>query len=190
MNILWDFDGTLMDTYPSYTKMVKEASQSVLQDEEIFALLKVSFGHAFSELGLSEEEIKHIKKLERGLAPEDFKPFPGLQEVLEAADVNVIMTHKERALAQAILEANDLDRYFTEIVAIDDGYPRKPDPASYRYLHEKYRIDLAVGDRELDIIPAKKLGIQTCLFQNHEAEADYYVDNYGEFFEKVPLLKK
>ena len=42
MNILWDFDGTLMDTYPSYTKMVKEASQSALQDEEIFALLKVS----------------------------------------------------------------------------------------------------------------------------------------------------
>ncbi|PQD97061.1 phosphoglycolate phosphatase [Pradoshia eiseniae] len=190
MNILWDFDGTLMDTYPSYTKMVKEASQSALQDEEIFALLKVSFGHAFSELGLSEDEIKHIKELERSLAPEDFKPFLGLREVLEAADMNVIMTHKERALAQAILEVNDLNQYFTEIVAIDDGYPRKPDPASYRYLHEKYRIDLAVGDRELDIIPAKKLGIQTCLFQNHEAEADYYVDDYREFFKKVLLLNK
>ena len=190
MNILWDFDGTLMDTYPAYTKMVKEASRCGLLDEEIFALLKVSFGHAFKELGLSEEQIKHIKELERSLAPEDFKPFPGLKAVLEATDVNVIMTHKERALAQAILEANDLDRYFTEIVAIDDGYPRKPDPASYRYLHEKYGIDLAVGDRELDIIPAKKLGIQTCLYQNHAASADYYVDDYGEFFEKVPLLNK
>ena len=190
MNLLWDFDGTLMDTYPAYTKMVKDAVQCGLPDEEIFALLKVSFGHAFKELDLSDEEIKQIKRLERGLTPEDFKPFPGLREVLEAAEVNVIMTHKERALAKAILEANDLDRYFTEIVAIDDGYPRKPDPASYRYLHEKYRIDLAVGDRELDIIPAKMLGIQTCLFQNHKAAADYYVDDYGEFFDKVPIGKK
>ena len=85
--------------------------------------MKVSFGHAFSELGLSKDEIKHIKELERSLAPEDFKPFPGLREVLEAAEVNVIMTLKERALAQAILEVNDLNQYFTEIVAIDDGYP-------------------------------------------------------------------
>lgn len=190
MNILWDFDGTLMDTYPAYTKMVKEAVQCGLSDEEIFALLKVSFGHAFKELGLSDEEIKRVKQLERELEPEDFKPFPGLCEVLAAADVNVIMTHKERALARAILEANGLSRYFTEIVAIDDGYPRKPDPASYRYLHEKYGLNLAVGDRELDIIPAKMLGIQTCLFQNHSAEADYYVDDYREFFEKVPHIKK
>ncbi|WP_148629781.1 HAD-IA family hydrolase [Bacillus sp. E214] len=185
MNILWDFDGTLFDTYPGYARMVKSAVETPLSEEEIFSLLKVSFGHAFNELKLTEEQIKHIHILERQLKPLDFKPFPGVKNVLEAADLNVIMTHKYREGAESILKANGMDQYFTEIVAIDDGYPKKPHPASYQYLHDKYRIDLAVGDRELDILPAKSIGIKTCLFQNDTPGADYYVNSYDTFFEIV-----
>ena len=102
--------------------------------------------------------------------------------MLAAADINVIMTHKNREGALNILRAHGLDKYFTEIVSSEDGFPLKPDPTSYRYLHEKYQLDLAVGDRELDILPAKAIGIRTCLFQNHTPGADYYVDNYKDFF--------
>ena len=185
MNILWDFDGTLFDTYPGYARMVKNAVQTNLSEEEIFSLLKVSFGHASQELNLTDEQIKHIHLLERQLKPLDFKPFPGLKEVLESADLNVIMTHKYREGAESILKANGMDQYFTEIVATDDGFPRKPHPASYQYLHDKYRIDLAVGDRELDILPAKSIGIKACLFQNDTPVADYYVDSYYRFFDIV-----
>jgi len=49
-------------------------------------------------------------------------------------------------------------------------------------LHEKHHIDLAIGDREIDLIPAKELGIATCIFQNQNVNADYYLSNYADFF--------
>lgn len=185
MNILWDFDGTLMNTYPAYAKLVKGAVETPLTEMEIYDLLKVTFGHAFREMGLSKEQVAHIRALERQLHPSDFAPFPSVEKVLAAAEINVIMTHKYREGAESILKFHGLDGYFTEIVSMDDGFPLKPDPASYRYLHEKYHIDLVVGDRELDVLPAQMLGIQTCLFQNHGAQADYYVDHYDDFFDIV-----
>lgn len=185
MHILWDFDGTLMDTYPAYARTFKQALDVPQSEEEIFSLLKVTFGHAFQTLGLSREQIERLRFLERRLEPEEFKPFPDVEKVLAAAELNVIMTHKNREGALKILRAHGLEKYFTEIVTADDGFPLKPDPASYRYLHEKYRLDLAVGDRELDILPAKAIGIKTCLFQNHTPGADYYVDSYENFFSVV-----
>lgn len=182
MNILWDFDGTLMDTYPAYAKTFKKALDVPQSEEEILSLLRVTFGHAFRALGLSGEQIEHLRSLERQLEPEEFQPFPHVEEVLAAADINVIMTHKYREGALKILCAHGLEKYFTEIVTVDDGFPLKPDPASYRYLHDKYHLDLAVGDRELDILPAKAIGIKTCLFQNHTPGADYYLDSYEDFF--------
>lgn len=182
MRILWDFDGTLMDTYPAYARTFKGALDTPYSEEEVFQLLKVTFGHAFKTLGLTREQIEHLRSLERQLKPEEFQPFSGVENVLAAAELNVIMTHKNREGVHAILRAHGLEKYFTEIVTADDGFPLKPDPASYRYLHEKYRLDLAVGDRELDILPAKAIGIRTCLFQNRTPGADYYVDHYDQFF--------
>ncbi|GAY77594.1 hypothetical protein NBRC111894_3148 [Sporolactobacillus inulinus] len=46
---------------------------------------------------------------------------------------------------------------------------------------------MAVGDRTLDIIPAKKLGKKTCLFQNDAPGADFYLDRYDQFFDRVKL---
>ena len=56
MHILWDFDGTLMDTYPVYARTFKKALDVPQTEEEIFALLKVTFGHAFKTLGLTQEQ--------------------------------------------------------------------------------------------------------------------------------------
>ena len=187
MKILWDFDGTIMDTYPVYARTFKAALDTPYTEAEVMALLKVTFGHAFTTMGLTKEQIAHLRYLERQLQPEDFRPFPDIEKVLAAAEVNVIMTHKYRAGADAILEAAGLREYFTEIVSADDGFPLKPDPASYRYLHEKYGLDLVIGDRELDILPGRSIGVKTCLFQNHTPGADYYVDSYDTFFDVINL---
>ena len=41
----------------------------------------------------------------------------------------------------------------------------KTEFVSLHHLHKKHNINLAIGDRELDLIPAKELGISTCMFQ-------------------------
>ncbi|WHY63178.1 HAD hydrolase-like protein [Cytobacillus firmus] len=182
MNILWDFDGTLFDTYPAYTAIVRGVmNDKKVSDEEIFCQLKVSFSDAFQHFKLNEEQIKTIRMRARQLRPNDLKPFPNVEQVLKQADKNVIMTHKERDDVLSILTFHKLDGYFTDMVAGDDGYPRKPHTASYEFLHEKHKVDLAIGDRKIDILPAKKLGIRTCLFQNEAHGADYYLNHYRDF---------
>lgn len=187
LTILWDFDGTLFDTYPIYTKIFKE----VLNDEnisemEVYLQLKISFRHACSYYHLSEEQEKDFFLLEERISPKDILPFDHVEEVLKYANKNVIMTHKLRKDVLTILTYYEWEKYFSEIVAGDDGFPRKPNKKSYEYLNYNHHIDIVIGDREIDIIPAKELGIQACLFNNKKSEmADFYFDNYKEFLEKL-----
>ncbi|GAA0426637.1 HAD-IA family hydrolase [Agaribacter marinus] len=185
MNILWDFDGTLIDTYPRYTECFKEVLQDKADEHEIYQQLKISFGHAITYFRMTREQEEEVRRLIDHISPEEVNPFEGLEHVLQFADTNVIMTHKDRKNLLRVLNYHGLASYFTDVVTIDDGFPRKPDTSSYVYLHEKYLLDLAVGDREIDLIPAKKLGIKTCSFQNQYISADFYLTSYTDFFEVV-----
>ncbi|MBD8067601.1 HAD-IA family hydrolase [Bacillus sp. PS06] len=185
MNILWDFDGTLFDTYPVFTETLARILPEHTPKEKIYEHLKVSFSHATQFFKLTEEQIKQYHSFEERVPISEIKPFPGVEDILKFATKNVIMTHKPRKAVQAILAFYHFDQYFAEIVAGDDGFPRKPDSASYEYLHERHQLDLAIGDRLLDIIPAKKIGLKTGLFQNHSEGADFYLDHYQDFFTKI-----
>ena len=169
MNILWDFDGTLFDTYPVYTKILSQVLGEEISEEEIYKNLKVSFSHAIDYYKISKKQLSEIDVLESRITIEDIKPFEKVEEVLKFADKNVIMTHK----------------YFVDMVTIDDGFPRKPNSLAYDHLHKKHNINLAIGDRELDLIPAKELGISTCMFQGSCDVADYSLAHYSEFFQVV-----
>lgn len=185
MNILWDFDGTLFDTYPAYSNIFSQVLGETVDKKEIYETLKISFSHAAQYYSLSENQIREINILESKLAPNDIKPFEKVEEVLQFANKNVIMTHKDRRGVLSILEYYGWDKYFDDIVTIDDGFPRKPNSSAYKYLHEKHHIDLAIGDREIDLIPAKELGIATCIFQNPNVDADYCLSDYSDFFKIV-----
>ncbi|GIO29854.1 MULTISPECIES: HAD hydrolase-like protein [Paenibacillus] len=184
MNILWDFDGTLFDTYPAFTDIFYDILGGDISKEEIYSHLKISMTHAARHFGFTEQQIRDWRNRET-VHPGGTPPFSGVEEVLRFADLNVIMTHKPRKEVLEILEYYRWERYFRHIVAGDDGFPRKPDPASYRFLHETYRLDLAIGDREIDILPAKAIGISTCLFQNRTPGADFYLERYEDFFEVI-----
>ncbi|AJG61657.1 MULTISPECIES: HAD-IA family hydrolase [Bacillus] len=185
MNILWDFDGTLFDTYPVYTKILSQVLGKEISKEEIYTKLKVSFSHAINYYEISKKQLSEINVLESRIMIEDIKPFEKVEEVLKFADKNVIMTHKDRAGVLSILNHYGWDKYFVDMVTIGDGFPRKPNSLAYNHLHKKHNIDLAIGDRELDLIPAKELGISTCMFQGNCDVADYSLSHYSEFFKIV-----
>ncbi|WP_456274803.1 HAD-IA family hydrolase [Bacillus sp. AK031] len=187
MNILWDFDGTLFDTYPAYTRVFSKVLGGTEDEKEIYEKLKVTYPHALEHYNVSEDQQEEMKKLRSQLAPEDMPPFQHVEEVLKSADKNVIMTHKDRAGVMEILQHYGWEKYFDDIVTIDDGFPRKPHSASYKYLHDKHAIDLAIGDRELDLLPARELGIKTCIFQGNCEVADYRLYDYSEFFNTIKI---
>ncbi|MFS0560744.1 HAD-IA family hydrolase [Terribacillus sp. 179-K 1B1 HS] len=183
MNILWDFDGTLFNTYPAYTNAFSSVLGEAIDKEEIYRNLKISYSHAIEHYNIAQEKDAEIKSLIKKLLPQDLKPFNHVEKILQYANKNVIMTHKHREGVLAILQYYGWDKYFSDMVTIDDGFPRKPDCAAYKYLHEKHRIDLVIGDRELDLLPAKDLGIATCMYQGESCIADYHIQNYDDFFE-------
>lgn len=182
MNILWDFDGTICNTYPAYAKLFCQMVNKRASYEEVLQRLKISFAHAFEYFQLTSNEIEEFMKQDEQLDVTQLSPFANIENVLRLADQNVIMTHKDKATVEKVLHHYHLAQYFAEIVTPEDGYPRKPDPLSYEYLHQKYDLTLAIGDRELDLIPAKKIGINTCMFQGRSEVADFSITDYKEFY--------
>lgn len=194
MKILWDFDGTLFDTYPCYVSTLCQVMEGRVSEETMMKKMKKSFGYAVDFFKIPNEVVEKYIELENALPPDTKPPFPYVKDVLQQASLNVIMTHKPRNEVKTMLDFYGWENLFTEIVCGDDGYPRKPNPESYHYLHNKYGIDLAVGDRKIDLLPAKKMGIKTCLFNpTDDADksairiADFVVTSYKEFFQVVQL---
>ena len=72
-----------------------------------------------------------------------------------------MVSHRDRQVL-TLIEQTGIAPYFTEIVTADEGFPRKPDPASMLYLKGKYGIQtgLVIGDRPIDIEARELQGFQ------------------------------
>ncbi|MCM3691415.1 HAD-IA family hydrolase [Neobacillus niacini] len=190
MNILWDFDGTLFDTYPALVEGFIELSQQNLDPVEVLKWLKIDSLTAFKHYGIDEDKRADYKRIDKQYSKEYSKPFEHLEEVLSSVENNIIVTHRDMESTIYLLEKYQLTHYFKEIVSVEEqGFDRKPHPSSYEFVLKKYQIDLVVGDRELDLLPARKLGIKTVAFQNQNIEADFHLESYEDFIPSV-LNKK
>jgi phosphoglycolate phosphatase-like HAD superfamily hydrolase len=186
MNILWDFDGTLFDTYPSLVEGFVELSGRDLDRTEVLKWLKKDSKTAFRHYGIEESQRENYMELHNKHAKETSIPFEHLKEVLSQVDGNIIVTHRDKASTIYLLEKFNLREYFKDIVAVEEqGFMRKPDCAAYEFVLKSHSIDLVVGDRDLDLIPARKLKIKTVAFQNQDIEADFHIESYEDFIPKV-----
>ncbi|MED4205732.1 HAD-IA family hydrolase [Neobacillus mesonae] len=185
MNILWDFDGTLFDTYPAMVEGFIKLSGQELSHGEVLKWLKVDSKTAFKHFGISENQRDEFQRLNSEYSKAS-KPFENLEDALSAAETNIIVTHRDQASTIFLLEKYQLAQYFKEIVAVEEqGFQRKPHRSSYEYVLKRYQIDLVVGDRDLDLIPARELKIKTAAFQNQHIEADFHFDSYADFIQVV-----
>ncbi|HNX00857.1 MAG TPA: HAD-IA family hydrolase [Candidatus Cloacimonadota bacterium] len=197
-NLIWDFDGTLFDTYPAISRSLEGAlkNHGINEDiNEITALCKITLqtaiDHYCEKYGLDPDEIfKGYGEFYQTISLKDIPPFEGLRDVLEFCKAtgrkNYIITHRPLYMLMDHLSYYDLDKYFEFMITSDDGYKRKPDPESFVALREKFdlpvELTLAIGDRDLDILAAKGAGFKTCLYQNPDRTipADYFVSNMEE----------
>src|SRR5690625_415050 len=183
MRLLWDLDGTIFDTYPaivdSFLTIYEEVHGEPIHPSEALLWLKRTSLEAFERFEIPESARWKFKELNRERAEEGSEPFEGIEEILAAAELNVIVTHRSKQSTEELLEKWDLLPYFKEIISPDDdGFLRKPDTGAYQYLYDKYDLTWAIGDRALDLIPANTVGMKTCAFQNNEIDADLYIEAY------------
>nr|WP_269719509.1 HAD-IA family hydrolase [Bacillus timonensis] len=189
--MLWDFDGTLFNTYPALVKGFIHLSGKDLDPNEVLKWLKVNSKVAFQHYGIDESKREEYIKLYNQYSFNS-QPFEHVKEVLQVADDNFIVTHRDKESTLFLLEKFNLLRYFKVVVSVEEeGFARKPHAASYQHVMKDYPIDLVIGDRELDLIPARELGIKTVAFDNSDIEADFHLDSYADFSTTVlPYVNK
>lgn len=203
-DIIWDFDGTLFDTYPGTVNSFKKALKDNGIDEvneNILNYLKVSESYAityFKKLyGLDEKFINMYAIYKKDIKPEMVRPFPFATKVcrqLTSKGVrNYIITHRGDSTLK-FLQYYDMISSFTEVITKQYGFKRKPDPESFMYLINKYQIDksaaLVIGDRECEILGGKAAGIKTCLFNTNDISFTASPDfNIGSLNKLIDIVK-
>jgi HAD superfamily hydrolase (TIGR01549 family) len=204
-SIIWDFDGTLIDTYPEMTRLVNEAVTTfgkTVTLERVTELSCISVDFCIRELAKEftisyEALLEQFNRVYDTIKREEQCPFPGVVDVCKTVQAtggrNFIVTHRRKKSLFELLETHALRPYFTDIVAGDDGFPKKPDPQAMRYLLDKYQLPpvsvLVVGDRDIDIRAGQSLGVKTCLFRASfpELEPDLTIKDFSELLAHLLL---
>lgn len=198
---IWDFDGTLFDTYPVMAKSLESALREYGYSDpynELIARLKVSsvatMAHYCEKYALGDDFRETYRKYST-MNEGEIKVFDGAIEVckriVDTGGKNFIYTHRGLS-TEKYMAAAGLDRYFTEYITSDNGFKRKPDPEGVIYLIEKYNLPkeltVMVGDRDVDIGAAKNAGITGCFLRGTHMEckeADITIDRLSQVTELI-----
>lgn len=192
-NYVWDFDGTLFDTYPAMVDGALQAMAAlgILADQEtIYPIMKkFSTRQLIKEYQLPEEQFTPLFHRYEAASQKISKPFVGTQEVLRSLKSqgakHFILTHRLSSSTWGLLEQFDLADLIEEVIGIDRNFPRKPAPDSLNDLIQRHQLKksetIMIGDRRLDIEAGKNAGVLTCLYDiDHflqDIPADYVVDD-------------
>lgn len=174
----WDFDGTLMDTYPPLVRVFMLACvRCGIQEteEHVLDLMKDNLRRAIRAVGeangMTFEEFNAVfREEEKGITYDEMKPLPGIPETLRALKEqggrHFLLTHRG-AEAWDFLEHAGLKQYFEGGVVLQDNFPRKPHPESMTYLMNRYGVKpeeaIMIGDRPLDTAAGRNAGAISCL---------------------------
>ncbi|MCD5172913.1 HAD-IA family hydrolase [Enterococcus faecium] len=205
-NYIWDFDGTLFDTYPAMVdgawQALKDFGISMDKKEIYFKMKKYSTSYLINESNLNAREFNELFHRYEKESTEVSRPFPETKQVLEMLKDNggrhFILTHRLTESTWGLLKEHRLAHLIEEVVGIDQDFPRKPDPASLNYLIDTFHLErtdtMMIGDRRLDIEAGKNAGVATCLYDIDyflgEIPADYVVGNLNEILTLQSIIKK
>ena len=181
-NILFDLDGTLLDTALDLANALNAVRLSCklpqLPIETIrptvsqgaSMMIKVGFGVEVGDPEFDEIRKKFLKIYSENIA-EETKLFEGMKEVLEKLEktekVWGIVTNKSSWLTIPLLKALSLDKRPACIVCGDTVEHIKPHPAPVIYACKQMKCDpastLFIGDAERDIKAGIEAGAKTAV---------------------------
>lgn len=174
--LLFDIDGTLVDTFDAILTSMNIAMEEVgaepLRREELRPLIGRTVASQLAILrGMSgrvvdtvhEAYYRHFADLVRTGA----RLYPGVREALEVLRGYTMgtITTRRSSVAQLMLQVCQIDKFFTTIVGGDEVTRPKPHPdlvqRSCDSLGVSPREAVAVGDSPVDILAAMAAGART-----------------------------
>lgn len=177
-HIFWDFDGTLLDTYPGMVRSFVAGAADYgieIKQERALALMKVNLTHCCETVGAENDVavcnlLAAFRRHEQDELARGLPPVEGIPEVLAALHGrgirHYVATHRDLQCRE-LLEKAGLLKYFTGFVTAEDKLPRKPAPDMLLHLMAEYGLDpaecLMVGDRPLDTEAGLAAGVLSVL---------------------------
>lgn len=192
--ILYDLDGTLVDTLEDITASANDMLAALGLPAVDASSVRGYVGRGVRELVKRCLATDDDTQLERGLRLyrehygrhllDHSRLYPGAREVLEhfqrLGRSQAVITNKPDPYSTQILAGLGVAAYFTAIVAGDARYPKKPDPASLRALMERHGAAASdtvfIGDSPVDVEAGRRAGVLTVamthgLSDAHELDA-------------------
>ncbi len=208
--ILFDFDGTLMDTTDvimgswQHTFMTLTGREGDV--EKIYRtfgeILEDSMAKMFPDYD-TDEAVEIYRSYHRKNFGDRIKVFPGMKQLL--ADLKskgvktAVVTSRAKVTTIEGLEHYGLFEYIDALVTCDDTDKHKPDPEpvniALKKLSSKPENALMIGDSKFDIMCARNAGVKSVLVGwqlaltpeeiNGESGPDYIIEKAEEILDFV-----
>ena len=203
--ILFDWDGTLLDSYPAGYR----ASITVLKHygidvdrERFLETYSPNWYESYEKLGVPREEWDNADQMwRRTYRNQVTEPFPFVDELLgrlrDAGLTLGLVTSGNRARVRRELDDHRLGDFFAVVVCFEDTEEKKPHPAPLAHALEHLEISaeatVYVGDRPEDIIMGKSVGSYTVAVESEygprsvleEVEPDLILPHAGHLADRI-----
>ena len=213
--VLFDLDGTLVDTGPDLTAALNHAlgilGRRAVDEESVKEMVGLG-ARKLLERGLEATGVMTPELIEAGVQPFlDFyganicvgsRPYDGIEAAMDALAADgvtlAICTNKPQRLSEQLIEALEWSGRFAAILGADRVPQRKPHPAHVLSTIEAAGGDVRscafVGDSIVDVTAATAAEVPVIAvsfgFPDRPAEtlgADAVIDSYAEL---IPTLRR
>ena len=172
--VLFDFDGTLVDSAAMILESFRHASRTVLRrdfpDADLLATVGGGAHLRAQMLGLDADRASELMRVYREHNEPlhaQLQPCPGVLPVLERLRDEGrklgIVTAKHHRTVQLAFDVLPLAPFFDVVVAAEDTHRHKPDPAPILLALERLGVSADesayVGDAPFDVAAAKAAGV-------------------------------
>jgi len=176
--IIFDLDGTLLDTVPDVHSSINITLKTMGLPLVTMAQAKKAIGPSrdiFARIILGEDNLSRTEEFFRIFRPtyekncyQKTRPFAGIMEVLEELK-NIklaVASNKMLSMTKIILQELELEHHFDIIVGPELVQHPKPAADMIDYSLQRLRVayDRAIllGDTDNDILAARAAGVQSC----------------------------
>jgi len=185
--IIFDFDGTLIDSYEPITESLNQVREAFGKPPLALGDVKGMVGHGLEHLieaAIGPEKVADGVRIFREryatICESRTTILPQVRETLEELDRRTyqmaIATNKPSYFARDILKALDVEHLFVEVLGPNDVERPKPDPEMLEIIMSRLGLGsdetLYVGDMPLDIEVARNAGVAVYALPTGSASRD------------------
>jgi HAD superfamily hydrolase (TIGR01509 family) len=197
--IIFDFDGTLLDSYNAHIAAYKEVFTSIgleLKEEELTKRFGKSTKSILSGILPTQflPEVERLAKKKHELFSKrlhEVKLYPGVKETLKALKKRSISialaSSMNRASLRKILDRFGIKQYFDTVISAKDVKRGKPYPdillEAAKRLGKKTGECLVIGDSIYDILAARNAGVKVTIVGNNP----YQIEEIKK--QNVPIVR-